>query len=90
MLVLFYGAYRYRPGRVFFVYLIGYATMRFFLTYLRVDSAETAGGLLRVPQLVSVAVVLIAVPLAVWVWRRPPEEPPVAPKPPLGRVPVAR
>jgi phosphatidylglycerol:prolipoprotein diacylglycerol transferase len=89
MLVLFYGLFRYRPGRVFFVYLIGYATMRFFLTYLRVDSAETLDGLLRVPQLVSVVVVLIGAPLAIWVWRRPPDTP-VAPKLPPGRVPIAR
>jgi phosphatidylglycerol:prolipoprotein diacylglycerol transferase len=89
MLVLFYGLFRHRPGRVFFVYLIGYATMRFFLTYLRVDSAETLGGLLRVPQLVSVAAGAVGLPLAIWVWRRPPATP-VEPELPPGRVPVKR
>ena len=64
--------FRPRPGLLFLAYLVGYASMRFFLTYLRVDSAETAGGLLRVPQLVAVVVVLAAVPLAIWVWRRRP------------------
>ncbi|MCY4638806.1 MAG: prolipoprotein diacylglyceryl transferase [Chloroflexi bacterium] len=64
--------FRPRPGLLFLAYLVGYASMRFFLTYVRVDSAEAAGGLLRVPQLVSVIVVLVAVPLAIWVWRRRP------------------
>jgi len=63
--------------------------MRFFLTYLRVDSAETLGGLLRVPQLVSVAAVVVGFPLAIWVWRRPPVTP-VEPQLPPGRVPVKR
>ncbi len=82
VLVCFYGLFRHRPGLVFFVYLIGYAAMRFFLTYLRVDSAETLNGLMRVPQLVSVAVLLVGVPLAVLVWRRPP----ITRKPPPDRV----
>ena len=62
--------FRPRPGLLFLGYLVSYASMRFALTYLRVDSAEVASGLLRVPQLVSVVVVLVAVPLAIWVWRR--------------------
>ncbi len=64
--------FRPRPGLLFLTYLVSYAVMRFFLTDLRVDSAETAAGLLRVPQLVSVIVVLVAVPLVIWVWRRGP------------------
>ena len=64
--------FRPRPGLLFLAYLASYASMRFFLTYLRVDSSEALSGLLRVPQLVSVVVVLAVVPLAIWVWRRAP------------------
>jgi phosphatidylglycerol:prolipoprotein diacylglycerol transferase len=74
LLYLFFGPFARRRGLVFFTYIIGYSVMRFFLTYTRVDSAETLGGLLRVPQLVSVVVVLAAIPLLIWVLRRPPIE----------------
>jgi phosphatidylglycerol---prolipoprotein diacylglyceryl transferase len=73
MFWLFFGAFRRRPGLTFFVYFIGYAVMRFLVTYLRVDSAETAGGLLRVPQLVSIIVLLVALPGLWFALRRPPE-----------------
>ena len=79
-----------RPGLTFFTYLITYAVMRFFLTYLRIDSPETLLGL-RVPQLVSVLVVIASIPLVRYFWRQPPEPPPPAPDaPPPGRVPIAR
>lgn len=65
--------FRAHPGMTFFVYLISYAVMRFFVTYLRIDSAETLG--LRVPQLVSVIVLLVAVPLAWWFATRHRERP---------------
>lgn len=74
LLYLFFGPFARRRGLVFFTYIIGYSVMRFFLTYTRVDSAETLGGLLRVPQLVSVVVVLAAIPLLIWLLRRPPIE----------------
>ena len=70
-----------RPGLTFFVYLVGYAVMRFFLTYLRIDSSESLLGL-RVPQLISLLVVLVALP-GIWYYAtRPPQpgEPP--PQPP--------
>lgn len=70
LLALYVRLHHVRPGLVFLTYLVSYAALRFFLTYLRLDSAETVGGLLRVPQLVSVAVLLVAVPLAIWLWRR--------------------
>lgn len=82
--------FRRRPGLTFFTYLITYAVMRFFLTYLRIDSPETVLGL-RVPQLVSVLVVIASIPLVRYFWRQPPEPPPPEPEaPPPGRVPVAR
>ena len=87
---LFYVLFRVfwrRPGLTFFVYLVGYAVMRFFLTYLRVDSAETFLFGLVVPQLVSVIVVLVSIPAIVYFWRQPPIE---EPAPPLGRVRVVR
>ena len=87
------GALRRRPGASFFVFLIGYAVMRFFVTYLRVDSSVTPVFGLRTPQLVSTLVVLTALPLLVWVLRMPardarPAAPPRAPAPPAARVPV--
>jgi prolipoprotein diacylglyceryl transferase len=87
MFWLFFGVLRRRAGVTFFVYFIGYAVMRFFLTYLRVDSATVFGGLLRVPQFVSVIVVLISLP-GVWVFWRRPEEPDDPAERQLGRVQV--
>ncbi len=87
MFWLFFHAFRRRPGMTFFVYFVGYAVMRFVLTFYRVDSATVAGTALRVPQVVSLVAVVIAVP-AVWLtWRRPPE-PAAADRLPLGRVQV--
>ena len=85
---LFYLLFRVfwrRPGLTFFSYLIGYAVMRFFLTYTRVDSAETFLFDLRVPQLVSVLVLLGSIPLVWYFATRPPIE---EPAPPVGRIPV--
>lgn len=62
---LLFRLFRNKPGLTFFAYLASYAVMRFMLTYLRVDSAETFLFDLRVPQLVSIIVVLGAVP---FVW----------------------
>jgi len=89
LFVVLFRVFRRRPGITFFVYLVGYAVMRFFLTYLRVDSAELLG--LRVPQVVSLLVLLAAIP-GVWYFLRQPEEPaPPGPDvPPPGRVPVRR
>ena len=57
----------------FFVYFIGYAATRFVWTYFRVDSSEVLGGLLRVPQLVSLIVIAVSLPLLWITWRRPRE-----------------
>lgn len=91
--------FRGRPGLTFFVFFVGYATMRFFLTYLRVDSDEVLG--LRTPQLVSIGVVLVSLPWIAYFARRPreadagddvppPAAPPPAPRPPGARIPVRR
>ena len=88
MFYLFYAVWRYRPGLIFVFYLIAYASMRFFLTELRLDSAEVFAGLV-VPQVVSLIVVLAAAPVAVYLWRRPPRPDPGDDEElPPGRVPV--
>lgn len=76
-----------RPGLTFFTYLVGYAVMRFFLTYTRVDSSESLLGM-RVPQLVSVIVVLVSVP-AIWYFLTRYEEE-TGPPDPAGRIPVVK
>ncbi|MPZ98372.1 MAG: prolipoprotein diacylglyceryl transferase [Dehalococcoidia bacterium] len=89
---VFYGVFRHRAGLTFFTFLIGYAVMRFFLTYLRLDSAEGPLGLIRVPQTVSVLVVLGAIPFVYYFATRPPvpapgedlPPPPPAPEPASG------
>ena len=87
LLYVLFRVFWQRPGLTFCVYIVSYAAMRFFLTYLRIDSSETFLLDLRVPQLISVLVVLASIP-AIWYFaRQPPIE---APPPPLGRVPVLR
>ncbi|MSQ41708.1 MAG: prolipoprotein diacylglyceryl transferase [Dehalococcoidia bacterium] len=86
MFWLFFGPLRRRPGLTFCFYLGGYAVMRFFLTYLRVDSSEVLG--LRVPQLVSLLVLVALIPGAWYFATRPPLAD--APGAPPGRIPVRR
>ena len=71
LFVALYRVFPRRSGLTFFVYLVGYAVMRFFLTYLRVDSSELLG--LRVPQVVSLVVILAAIP-GIWYFARRPEQ----------------
>ncbi len=89
LFVVLFRVFPRRPGLTFFVYLVGYAVMRFFLTYLRIDSSELLG--LRVPQVVSLLVVLAAIP-GVWYFLRQPAEPEPqgSDAPPPGRVRVRR
>jgi phosphatidylglycerol---prolipoprotein diacylglyceryl transferase len=61
------------PGAIFFSYIGLYSVGRFFIEALRLDSFWV--GSLRVPQLASVAGVLVAVAGLLWVLRRPPVEP---------------
>ncbi|HEX7785197.1 MAG TPA: prolipoprotein diacylglyceryl transferase [Methylomirabilota bacterium] len=64
---------RRHPGAIFFSYIGLYSVGRFFIEALRLDSFWM--GSLRVPQLASVAGVLVAVAGLLWVQRRPPVEP---------------
>ena len=62
-----------RPGAVFFSYLGLYSVGRFFIEGLRLDSFWV--GTLRVPQLASVAGVLVAIGGLLWALRHPPLDP---------------
>ena len=84
-----FGPLKRRPGLTFFVFFIGYSIMRFVVSYLRVDSAETLLPGVTVPQLVSLLAVLGSIPAVIWLLRQPPvDDTPVALPP--GRVPVRR
>lgn len=82
LFVVLFRIFWRRPGLTFFVYLVGYAMMRFFLTELRIDSSDTFLLDLKVPQLVSLLVILGSLPM-IWYFARQPriEEP----APPLLR-----
>ncbi|MGE3962352.1 MAG: prolipoprotein diacylglyceryl transferase [Dehalococcoidia bacterium] len=81
------GPLRRWSGLTFFVFLDTYAVMRFFVSMLRLDSADTFFLGVTVPQLVSIVVIAITIPPIVYLLRRGPVEEPVAPLPP-GRVRV--
>lgn len=84
------GALWRRPGISFFVFLITYAVMRFLVSYLRLDSAETALTDVTVPQLVSLVVVVLSLPAVAYLWWRGPVERVPVEAPPAGRVQVRR
>ena len=86
----FFGPLKRRPGLTFFVFLIGYSVMRFAVSYLRVDSAETVLPGITVPQLVSLLTVIGSIPAIVWLLRQPPVDPTPPVPPPAGRIPVRR
>ena len=92
LFVLLFRVFWHKPGLTFCCYLVGYAVMRFFLTYLRIDSSETFLLDLRVPQLVSLLVVLCVLPVAWYFATRPSlEEPaPLHRLGPIGRLLGAR
>ncbi len=96
LFAVFFGVFKHRPGLTFLVYFVGYAAMRFVLTELRVDSSESLFGL-RVPQVISLAVLLVSVPLVAYFVTQPPVpraeavEAPEPQRPSSGRrVPVRR
>ncbi|MEX2375834.1 MAG: prolipoprotein diacylglyceryl transferase [Dehalococcoidia bacterium] len=76
------GAWRRLPGLTFFFFLASYAVMRYFLSELRLDSAETFLSGVTVPQLVSIVVVLATVPLVVYILRRGPRDEGTGTRPP--------
>jgi phosphatidylglycerol:prolipoprotein diacylglycerol transferase len=78
---------RRHPSAVFFSYIGLYSVGRFFIEALRLDSFWI--GSLRVPQLASVAGVLVAVVGLLWALRQPPEEP-GTPEPATGTAPATR
>ena len=63
--------------------------MRFFVSYLRVDSAETFIFSITWPQMVSLFGVLAMIPVGWYFWRRG-EIRPIAAATPAGRVRVRR
>ena len=82
--------FRRRPGLTFFVFLIGYSVMRFFVSYLRVDSANTIVPGMTVPQLTSAIVVVLSIVPLVYLWRQPPISDAVPERPTPGRITVRR
>lgn len=71
---VFFKFFRDRPGLTFLTFLLTYSVMRFFVTYLRVDSSEVLGLPLRTPQLVSLLVIVASIPLF-WYFATRPREP---------------
>lgn len=87
-----FRVFRDRPGLTFFTFLVTYSVMRFFVTYLRIDSDEVLGLPLRTPQAVSLVVILACVP-GIWYFATRPRQPFFAapePPPPAKRVPAGR
>lgn len=64
-LLMFTWRQRPKPGAIFASGFLLYAVMRFFISYLRIDSKEPLLGL-STPQLVSLLVVAIALPLLIF------------------------
>ncbi|MDA0301042.1 MAG: prolipoprotein diacylglyceryl transferase [Chloroflexi bacterium] len=84
-----FGPLRRRPGLTFFVFLISYSVMRWAVSFLRMDSADTFLPGATVPQLVSILTVIGSIPPVIWLLRQPPVDPAPAPARP-GRIPVRR
>lgn len=74
--------FRLRPGRLFAVYVVGYAAGRFWIEGLRIDPAHTFGGL-RLNQWVAAIAAVVAALYLVLDWVRHPHldaEPAVEPE----------
>jgi phosphatidylglycerol:prolipoprotein diacylglycerol transferase len=69
---------RPKSGVIFCTAFILYAIMRFFVSFLRIDSEEPVLGL-STPQVVSIAVLAVATPLLLFFLRREDPGPYVAP-----------
>jgi len=68
VLMLLRGKLR-RDGALFLIYLIAYSIGRFLITMLRVNDPFLFG--LMEAQVISIIVVVIAVPVLVWLYKRP-------------------
>ncbi|TAJ18085.1 MAG: prolipoprotein diacylglyceryl transferase [Dehalococcoidia bacterium] len=92
MLWLKAGPLKWRHGVTFTFFFAAYAVMRFFVSYLRVDSAETFVFHITWPQMVSLFGAVAMVPVAAILWRKGDARPtaPTPPAPPPGRVRVRR
>ncbi|GMU40352.1 MAG: prolipoprotein diacylglyceryl transferase [Chloroflexota bacterium] len=90
VLWLIFGPFWRRPGLAFFAFLTTYAAMRYAVSMLRLDSSGTVLTDVSVPQLVSLVVIALSIPvIAMWVRRGPVDRaPPEAT--PVGRVQVRR
>jgi len=62
-----------KPGIIFCLGFLLYAIMRFFVSLLRIDSKEPLLGL-STPELVSLLVIVVTIPLMVFFARRPETE----------------
>lgn len=70
LFVLFFRlGWRYRPGMTFLAFFFTYSVMRFFLSYLRLDSQDAFLGM-TTPQAVSLLSLLAAIPVGIYFWRR--------------------
>jgi phosphatidylglycerol:prolipoprotein diacylglycerol transferase len=69
-------AWRFRPksGVIFCSAMLGYAVMRFFVSYLRIDSHEQFWGM-TTPQVVSLLFIIVGVPALFYLLRRPEPDP---------------
>jgi phosphatidylglycerol:prolipoprotein diacylglycerol transferase len=78
VIALIWKYWRPKSGVIFCTAFLLYAIMRFFVSFLRLDSDEPALGL-STPQLVSLGVIAIVTPLLVFFLRREDPGPYVAP-----------
>jgi phosphatidylglycerol:prolipoprotein diacylglycerol transferase len=62
-----------KDGVIFTLAFLLYAVMRFFVSFLRIDSKDVVAGL-STPQFVSVLVIAVAVPLLIYFLKRPRKE----------------
>ncbi len=77
-LLLIDRRFRLRPGRLFAMYVVGYAVGRFWIEGLRIDPAHTTGGL-RLNQWVAIVAGGTAALYLLWDWSRHRGDPVEAP-----------
>lgn len=75
-----------RDGVLFWLYVIGYAAIRFALSPLRTN--EATAGPLTVPQWVALGMAALAVLALLYIRRLPPKSPKPAPRPAIRRPPA--